>query len=467
MNAAQTLGRELAALLQPNAPISPYSEPHYPDAFIPTNLRADESTYLSQHPGVEPYLDGAVLDDNKQDLEATIGKRTVRLRDVSHDRAQARWDRKAVFVCGVQYRTLSNVDRLSALDRLTAPFGGREKCGRAYTHWGFGTNQRGRYVNPTILLSVRLPQALSDLLAVDGVRREVWITTRDSLDSMYTWNTFATVRNPESGAQICIRANSWSLRAKHTRALLRTPTRIEEWAARLPVIIARHAEALRTMAAHTLSYSDLVRHALVIANDGNDEVDGADLAEAVWGVAEHLVDMVVTANGRTVPKSPIPGVFTAYQLFEAACAYDARHARTATTVASATAGVTRANRVLDGDTYGDVALTMFAGVVLDEEPAPMPADWIARRTSALNLPALDPMPDGLSLPEHTSLEQIRLLHCTMLASCDTDADERIDALMRITDPLHVRAIVCPHLPVIEALPEESEAYVAVHGEVAP
>lgn len=421
----------------------------------------DEGSYLCQHPMVEPYEGPAVLADNGQDLERTIGKHTVRLHTIRDTHPSI--EGVAVHVAGTFHKSLSHSMRLTALDIVTAGVGGRAVCGKGAFSWG--TTRR-----PEIHLSVKFPAALSALLTIDGKEREIWVTIRDSLNSTHKFHPFVWMRNPSTGCTIAIRSTSFSKSYRHTKSHLGfAPRDLQQFARDLPGRIAAHAQALRTMAGKVLGYDDLVQQALVIANDGDDVV-GDIKEDSLWKVAQALVDMVTKADGKRVPKSPIPGVYTAFQLFEAACAFDrfdriVRDDKDPQGDLESHKALVRVNRMLDNETYGDVALDLLAGFQ-PKMVQSMPADWAARFVSVENLPALDPMPEGISLPEFVDLAQVRALYCTTLAPSDADADDRIDTLCRITDPMRVLAIVAPNLPVKDTRPVESEGVVQLQSELS-
>lgn len=338
---------------------APINEPHLPRRFLDLE-RDDATTYLSQHPMWEPYIDGAVLADNGQDLEETIGKRTVRLRAMDHDVPTAvALDGKACHVCGLWFRTPSNVARLVAMDQVTEPFGGREALGAARTY--FGTLR-----NPVITISVRLPIALGAMLAVDGVQREVWVTWRDALDGTQKGEFYTTVLNRANHASVLLRGTGVALTHKHTNGIRLVPAKIAKFAADLPGRIAEHAAGLAKMLGTVLTRSEVEALALRIANDGEDPEDGDEGGEAkeikpsVKRVADSLVGMILAADGKHVPLPQEPGTFNALQVFEAACAYD-RHYRTVRkTGITDRDAVVRMSRVLDGDTYGDTAWNLLA-----------------------------------------------------------------------------------------------------------
>lgn len=345
----------------PVSPVSPINEVHRPTRFLDVE-RDDASTYLSQHPMWEPYIDGAVLADNGQDLEATIGKRTVRLRAMDLDVPTAAvLDGKACHVCGLWFRTPSNVARLVAMDQVTAPFGGREKLGAARCY--FGTLR-----NPVITVSVKLPDALGAILAVDNVQREVWVTWRDALDGTQKGEFYTTVYNRANRASVLLRGTGVALTHKHTNGIKLVPGKIAKFAEQLPGRIAQHAAGLQTMLARILTRAEVEALALQIANDGDDptevpegEEQPAEVKASVKRVADSLVAMILAADGTHVPVAQEPGTFNALQVFEAACAYDRHHRTVRKTGITDREAVVRMSRVLDGDTYGDTAWSLLVG----------------------------------------------------------------------------------------------------------
>ena len=334
------------------------------DVIRPTRFldveRDDQSTYLCQHPMIEPYIGGAVLLDNGQDLEATIGKRTVRYRAM--DESMAKWDGQATHVCGMWFQTPSHVSRLSAMDQVTEPFGGRTALGPARAYWG-------TLRHPVVTVSVKLPDALSAMLSVDGVQRQVWITWRDALDGTQKGEFYTTVYNLASRASVLLRGTGVALTHKHTQGIHLVPGKIAKFAEQLPGRIAEHAAGLQTMAGRIVTREEIATLALLIANDGadpaakgdDDEGEAPEVKASVKRVAAQIENLVLAADGINVPKCSEPGLFTALQVFEAACSFD-RHYRTVRkTGITDRDAVVRMSRVLDGDTYGDTAWRVLVG----------------------------------------------------------------------------------------------------------
>lgn len=90
-----------------------------------------------------------------------------------------------------------------------------------------------------------------------------------------------------------------------------------------------------------------------------------------------------------------------------------------------------------------------------------PACW---RAAHENLGPIDPMPEGLALPEIArDLYALREVYCVTTSTTDTECDERIDRLRKVTDPLIVLSIVAPHIkpvastPVVEVTADHEDA----------
>lgn len=403
--------------------------------------QASESSYLSQHPMCEPYVagdGGAVLRDNGQDLEATIGLRTVRLHAFDgaapgiveqHNLARA--------VVGMTYKPSSWVDRLSIFDEITAPFGGRDLCGAARILTG-----KLRY--PHVFVAVTLPTSISAILSVDGVHRGVEIIERDSDDGSSRKKLFCVVHNYATGGALVLRGTSLDTAARHVGGSLSLgKKRAAKLAKELPARIAQHAEVLRTLAAMIVDEEEMHRLCLVIAAFGDEDVDEDTATDSTWIRACTLASLVQGADGKKLPASPLPGHFTGLQLFEAASLVDA-------TNRSKSSASRQLKRIVAGEKLTNAALKVLASFESDASFDALPANYVARYASAENLPELAPLPEGLQLPAHVDVAALRLLWVTALAPSDADADMRIDQLQNVTDPLHVLSIVAPYVIVTDA-----------------
>lgn len=424
----------------------------------PLGAAAPTSSYLHDHPMIEVGTEAqegedypAILADNGQDLYATIGKRTVRyhayaaqgaraaemVRRIPGTRAGSTVDGNrhglACFVCGTQYEPQSNASRLGDLDNMTAPWGGREACGPALASWG-------EVRNPDVWLSVTLPASVSQMLTTDGTERRVHFVAAAHNDSSAVDRWYVVVSGPDFGGAILLRGTSLDLRGRHTRSgLALSKERLERLAAELPAKIAEHADMLRRMAATALTIDDVLRMALVVCNDGSDEA--GDLSErqteTLWNDALRFVSRVVSSRN-----VEIDGGYRASAVFEAAASRER----------SGLVWTRRLQRLVDGQAPSDIALRVItplcAATEIPAVPAPTTvAAYAPRFDAATTLPALDKLPGDVVLPGGENVAALRLTWCTALAADGIDADDRVERLRSITDPLAVLAIIAPHVEV--------------------
>ncbi len=327
------------------------------------------TSYIDQHPGYDVRLGSLVLADNGQDCEDTIDLRTARFHvDATTDtddvstvvdgkrmpKSLASLDNKACAVCGMARVPYTHRELLADLDTITAPFGGQSVLGAARCAW-----PRLRY--PVVSLTVDLPKSLAALLTVGNDERTVRVTLRMSHDGQYmpTAHCWVSRRGGFNGGML-IGGAMLAVAKKQTKSIGRFAGKVRSWADALPGMLEAHATMLRRMNDAVIDRATLEGLATLIANDGKAVGADEELTAQSKTVQSTIANRVVAADGKFVPASTSPGVYTALQLLESATAFDKndrgfRHRNASTKTDPHHESIVRMNRVLDGDTYATIA----------------------------------------------------------------------------------------------------------------
>lgn len=328
------------------------------------------TSYVEQYPGFDVGIGSFVLADNGQDCEDTIDLRTCRFSvDATTDTDEAStvlvkgkrmpksiaWlDGKACAVCGMARVPYTHRALLRDLDVITAPFGGSSVLGAARVAW-----PRLRY--PVVSLTVDLPKSLAALLTVGNDERTVRVTLRMSHDGQYMPTAYAWVtRRGGFNGGMLIGGSLLAVAKKQTKSIGAFAGKVRRWSDELPAMLERHANVLRAMDSTVLDRATLEGLATLCANKGKPVADDEELTTQSGKVRDTLANAVVAADGKTVPLSSSPGVYTALQLLESATSYDKndrgfRHRKVETKSDPHHEAIVRMNRLLDNDTVASLA----------------------------------------------------------------------------------------------------------------